>query len=93
VPFVTIGSVTVFGADEDYFFLFFGQGRHPCTGVKVAKLEIKMIVALFVVGYEHDVVDSGGGFPERLPVPDLNDIHQVRVLCKFIVQGLTLGVF
>jgi len=55
--------------------------------VKVAKLEIKMIVALFVVGYEYDVVDSRGGFPERLPVPDFNDIHQVRVLASSSCKG------
>lgn len=55
------------------------EGRHPCTGMKIAKLEIKMIVALFVVGYEFDVVDSRGRTPERLPIPDYNDIQQVRV--------------
>jgi len=48
--------------------------------MKVAKLEIKMIVALFVVGYEYEVVDSKGRFPEKLPVPDYNDIQQVRAL-------------
>jgi hypothetical protein len=53
-------------------------GRHPCAGMKVAKLEIKMIVAMFVVGYEYDVVDSKGRISEKLPVPDYNDIQQVR---------------
>ena len=42
-------------------------GRHPCAGMKVAKLEIKMIVAMFVVGYEYDVVDSKGRISEKLP--------------------------
>jgi hypothetical protein len=46
--------------------------------MKVAKLEIKMIVAMFVMGYEYDVVDSKGRISERLPVPDYNDIQQVR---------------
>jgi sterol 14-demethylase len=46
--------------------------------MKIAKLEIKMIVALFVMGYEYDVVNSKGGISERLPVPDYNDIHQAR---------------
>jgi len=52
-------------------------GRHPCTGMKVAKLEIKVIVAFFLAGYEYDVVDSEGKFPGQLPIPDYNDIHQV----------------
>ena len=45
--------------------------------MKVAKLEIKMIVALFAAGYEYDLVDSLGMFPKSLPNPDFNDIHQV----------------
>jgi cytochrome P450 len=56
------------------------SGRHPCTGVKVAKLEIKIIVALFVAGYEFDIVDSFGNFPKSTPNPNFNDIHQV---CQF----------
>jgi hypothetical protein len=47
--------------------------------MKVAKLEIKMIVAMFVMGYEYDVVDSRGRISEKLPVPDYNDIQQVRI--------------
>jgi hypothetical protein len=47
--------------------------------MKLAKLEIKMIVALFVIGYEYNVCDSKGGSPEKLPVPDYNDIHMVRI--------------
>lgn len=45
--------------------------------MKVAKLEIKMIVAMFVVGYEYDVVNSKGGIAERLPVPNYNDRRKV----------------
>jgi hypothetical protein len=60
-------------------------GRHPCAGMKVAKLEIKMIVALFVVGYDYDVVDSKGRISEKLPVPDYNDIQQVRTSSNPIV--------
>ena len=45
--------------------------------MKIAKLEIKVIVAFFLAGYEYDVVDSEGKFPEKLPNPDYNDIHQV----------------
>ena len=59
-------------------------GRHPCAGMKVAKLEIKVIVAFFLAGYEYDVVNSEGKFPEQLPKPDYNDIHQVCSVLFFI---------
>jgi cytochrome P450 len=53
------------------------KGRHPCTGMKVAKLEIKLIVALFLTGYEFDMVDKFGQPPKEFPKVDRNDIHQV----------------
>ena len=62
-----------------YPFLGWGAGRHPCTGMKAAKLEMKLILAFFLMRYEYDLVDKDGKFPNPLPVPDRNDIHQVRV--------------
>ena len=62
-----------------YPFLGWGAGRHPCAGTKVAKLEMKLIMALFLVRYEFDLVDKDGKFPDPLPVPNRNDTHQVRV--------------
>ncbi|KAF8238323.1 cytochrome P450 [Tricholoma matsutake] len=64
--------------NQTHAFLGWGAGRHPCTGMKTAKLEIKVIVALFVAGYEFDIVDSSGQFPKSLPRPNHNDIHQPR---------------
>ena len=46
-------------------------------GIKVAKLEIKMIVVLMLVRYEYTVVDAVGKPPRQLPKPNRNDIHQV----------------
>ncbi|KAF9457599.1 cytochrome P450 [Collybia nuda] len=63
---------------EKYAYLGWGAGRHPCTGMKVAKLEIKIIVALFVAAYEYDLVDSAGKYPASLPKPNYNDIQQAR---------------
>ena len=65
--------------DTVYPFLGWGVSRHPCPGMKVAKLEMKLILALFVTRYEYDLVDKDGKFPDPLPVPDRNDIHEVRV--------------
>ena len=64
--------------DAAYTFLGWGAGRHPCSGMKVAKLEMKLILALFLTRYEYDLVDKDGKFPDPLPVPDRNDLHQVR---------------
>jgi len=61
-----------------YTFLGWGGGRHPCTGQKVAKLEMKLIMAMFLMRYEFDLVDKLGRFPNPLPVPNRNDVHQVR---------------
>lgn len=48
--------------------------------MKVAKLEIKMILALFLLGYEYELVDKTGNYPKSLPVPDRNDLQQARPL-------------
>ena len=64
--------------DAIYPFLGWGAGRHPYTGMKLAKLEMKLILALFLTRYEFDLVDKTGKFPNPLPVPDRNDMHRVR---------------
>ena len=61
-----------------YPFLGWGAGRHSCTGMKVAKLEMKLILAVFLTRYEFNLVDKDGKFPDPLPTPNRNDIHQVR---------------
>lgn len=48
--------------------------------MKVAKLELKIIVALFITGYEFDLVDGSGKAPNPFPRVNYNDIHQVRSL-------------
>ena len=60
-----------------YPFLGWGAGRHPCTGMKTAKLEMKLILAVFLTRYEYELVDKDGKFPNLLPVPNRNDNHQV----------------
>ena len=65
-----------------YPYLGWGAGRHPCPGMKVAKLEMKLIAAMFLMRYEYDLVDEAGKFPSSLPVPNRNDIHQVRVYVR-----------
>ena len=61
-------------------------GRHPCVGMKFAKLEIKMIVAMVVLGYEYDVVNSKGGIAESLPLLDDENWQKVHISMGWIVQ-------
>ncbi|KAG6819749.1 hypothetical protein H0H93_009049 [Arthromyces matolae] len=65
----------------------FGPGReedkqsplaHPCPGAKLAKLELKVLLALFLTAYEYDIVDGSGKLPIALPKPDYNDTQQAR---------------
>ena len=53
------------------------SGRHPCPGMKLAKLEMKMIIGFFLAGYEFYIVDSSGRRLEQLPKPNYNDIFLV----------------
>ena len=64
--------------DAVYTFLGWGAGRHPCTGMRQAKLEIKLITVMFLTGYEFDLVDKDGKFPDPLPVRNRNDVQQAR---------------
>jgi cytochrome P450 len=69
-----------FLTDHIYRFIAWNinLGRHPCTIMKVAKLKVKIIVALFVTGYEYDVVNSDGNPARTPPKPNHNNIHQVE---------------
>ena len=62
-----------------YPFLGWGAGRHVCSGMKVAKLQMKLLLAFLLTRYEFDLVDKDGKFPDPLPVPNRNDLFQVRV--------------
>ena len=59
-----------------YPFIGWGAGAHPCAGMKLAKLEMKLIMTLFLTRYEFDLVDGDGKFPDPLPAPDRNDLHK-----------------
>ena len=48
--------------------------------MKVAKLEIKVILAFMLTGFEFNLVDKFGKRPLKLPKPDRNDILNARPL-------------
>lgn len=56
-------------------------GRHPCPGTRIAKLEIKMILAMIFLGYEYEIVDGKGNYLKAVPDQNRNDIQQVSSTC------------
>jgi sterol 14-demethylase len=65
---------------ETFAYIGWGVGRHPCAGMKIAKLEIKLVLAFVLLGFEYELVDGSGKYPKALPVPDRNDLQQARPL-------------
>ncbi|KJA23083.1 hypothetical protein HYPSUDRAFT_201641 [Hypholoma sublateritium FD-334 SS-4] len=64
--------------NEAYCYLGWGAGRHVCAGMKTAKLEIKMVLAMLLLGYDYQVVDEQGNAPKSVPRVNRNDHHQPR---------------
>ena len=48
--------------------------------MKIATLEMKLILALMLLGYDYELVDGSGKHLEVVPQPDRNDLHQVCCL-------------
>ncbi|KAJ7074289.1 cytochrome P450 [Mycena amicta] len=61
-------------------FLGWGAGRHPCAGMRAAKLEIKLAIALFFCKFEYDIVDANGHLLQSLPRPDPNNFQSAKPL-------------
>ncbi|KAG6914566.1 hypothetical protein DXG01_016583 [Tephrocybe rancida] len=58
-----------------YAFLSWGAGRHSCPGMKFAKLDLKLMVTLFLTTYEYDLVNQNGASLERTPKPNYEDFQ------------------
>ncbi|KAJ7784926.1 cytochrome P450 [Mycena maculata] len=56
-------------------YVAWGAGRHPCTGMRLAKLEMKAVLAFVLAGCEYAVVDGAGRALDALPAIDRNDLH------------------
>lgn len=53
-------------------------GKTMCLGTRLAKVELKLIAAMFTLGFRHSVVDKVGMQADPLPIPNWNDI----LLCR-----------
>jgi len=58
---------------KQFSWIGFGGGKNICLGQRLAKLEMKLIVAMFVLGSEYAIVDAKGKTLESLPRPNWND--------------------
>lgn len=62
---------------QHWAFLGWGAGRHPCTGMRFAKLEVKLILSLILTQYEYDVVNGAGNVVTKIPEPSRDNLYQV----------------
>ncbi|KAI9089392.1 cytochrome P450 [Phlyctochytrium arcticum] len=62
---------------EAFSFLGWGAGRHPCLGIRFAKLEMKIICAMALATYSFATSDAQGNLKpmNTLPQPNRNNIH------------------
>ncbi|KAH8114660.1 cytochrome P450 [Phellopilus nigrolimitatus] len=71
---------------QHWAFLGWGVGRHPCTGMRFAKLEIKVILALFLLKYDYSAVDATGLSVNTLPEPDRDNLSKPRPMKPVFIK-------
>ncbi|KAF9261709.1 cytochrome P450 [Marasmius fiardii PR-910] len=59
---------------SNYSYVGWGGGKTVCLGQRLGKIELKLITAMFLLGFEHHVVDGSGQPADSLPTPNWNDI-------------------
>ncbi|KAF5379198.1 hypothetical protein D9615_005905 [Tricholomella constricta] len=59
-----------------FAYVGWGGGKTLCLGTRLAKVELKLIAAMFLLGFHHSVIDKAGN-PTK-PTPNWNDI----LLCR-----------
>jgi len=55
-----------------YGFVGWGAGRHPCLGMRFAKLEMNVIIAHFLAMFDYNLCDHRGEKVHELPKVDQN---------------------
>jgi len=49
-----------------------------CLGTRMAKLEMKLVVAMLLLSFDFSIVDCAGRLPNPLPRPDWNNFLTAR---------------
>ncbi|TFY77012.1 hypothetical protein EWM64_g7000 [Hericium alpestre] len=63
---------------DDFAYIGWGGGRVNCLGTRLAKLEMKLIAAMFLLNFEFHIVDAEGSPADPHPQPNWND----TLMCK-----------
>ncbi|KAK7044593.1 cytochrome P450 [Favolaschia claudopus] len=58
-------------------YVGWGVGKTTCLGTRLAKVELKLTLSLFLLGFDYILVDKSGA-PIAPPTPNWNDILQCR---------------
>ncbi|OAA56524.1 cytochrome P450 6A1 [Niveomyces insectorum RCEF 264] len=53
-------------------YVGWGTGRHPCLGMRFAKLEVGIIAAMFTAAFDFELVDDKGKKVDTAPSPNRN---------------------
>ncbi|KDQ58614.1 hypothetical protein JAAARDRAFT_155168 [Jaapia argillacea MUCL 33604] len=61
-----------------FSWIGWGAGKTVCLGQRLAKLELKLIAAMFLLGMDFDIVDRSGKHMATPPRPNWND----TLLCQ-----------
>ncbi|KAF9234271.1 cytochrome P450 [Melanogaster broomeanus] len=59
-------------------YLGWGGGKTVCLGQRLARLELKLITSMILLGFRYSIVDSNGDRPDPPPQPNWND----HLLCR-----------
>jgi sterol 14-demethylase len=57
---------------QPFAYMGWGQGRHPCLGMRFAKLEMGIIAAVFMAMFDFELCDEEGNKVARPPPVDRN---------------------
>jgi len=74
-----------------YGFIGWGAGRHPCLGMRFAKLEQNIILAFFLATFDFELADKDGNRVEGVPKSDFNTFAATKPKDKIYVKYSARG--
>ncbi|CAA9957164.1 cytochrome P450 6A1 [Pyrenophora teres f. maculata] len=74
------------GTKAAHDFLAWGSGRHPCLGMRFAKLEQNLITAYFVANFDFDLEDKQGNKLTTPPTVNVNNHFPYRPVSSHFIR-------